>query len=188
MALSGLSHGLHHGETAHGAHTAGSASHQSHDPGHPGHPTAPHETHVWSLSAFPSPRVLFSILVGLGATGLLLRPVLEGWGLAVLACLGGGAFEHYLVRPLWNLTAQFASRPARTLESMVLEEARAVMRFNAQGEGLIALELEGQVVQVLGRLCAEERAAGIRVQAGDRLRIEAVDSARNRCVVSRLGV
>jgi translation initiation factor IF-1 len=43
------------------------------------------------------------------------------------------------------------------------------------------------VVQVLGTLRAEDRALGVRVRAGDRVRIEDVDVERNRCTVSYLG-
>jgi hypothetical protein len=43
------------------------------------------------------------------------------------------------------------------------------------------------VVQLLGELRPEDRAAGVRVRAGDRLRVEDVDGERNRCTVSYLG-
>ena len=66
-----------------------------------------------------------------------------------------------------------------------MDEARAVSRFDADGHGLIAVEVDGQLVQVLGTLCAADRAAGVRVRAGDRLRIEDVAETRGRCVVSR---
>ena len=138
---------------------------------------------LWTLL---SPRVLFSFLVGFGATGLLARGVVgSGALLAALAVAGGVAFEALLVRPLWNLAFRFASAPAMTLESALMDEARAVSRFDADGHGLIAVEVDGQLVQVLGTLCAADRAAGVRVRAGDRLRIEDVDETRGRCVVSR---
>ena len=44
-----------------------------------------------------------------------------------------------------------------------------------------------QVVQLLATLTPAERASGMRVRTGDRVRIEEVDPARNRCVVSYLG-
>jgi translation initiation factor IF-1 len=72
-----------------------------------------------------------------------------------------------------------------TLESGVFDEAEAVTGFNRAGEGLVRLDLDGQVVQLLGVLTADERAAGVRISAGDRLLIEAVDPARQRCTVSR---
>jgi hypothetical protein len=130
---------------------------------------------------------VFSALLGFGATGLLARPALGGVVLLALAVLGGVVFERFVVTPLWNFLLRFASAPARTLESTLLDEARAASGFDANGEGLVAVEVDGQVVQVLGRLRAEDHAMGLRVRAGDRLRVEDVDAARNRCTVSYLG-
>ena len=81
---------------------------------------------------------------------------------------------------------RFASRPALTLESCVTDSATAVTSFDAAGQGLVAIELDGQVVQVLATLVAGERTAGAMVRAGDRVRIDAVDADRNRCTVSLL--
>jgi translation initiation factor IF-1 len=92
-----------------------------------------------------------------------------------------------LVAPLWRFTHRFESSPALTLESAITDDAQAVSSFDARGQGLVAIELDGQVVQVLGTLRSEDLQAGVRVRAGDRLRIEAVDGARNRCTVSYLG-
>jgi hypothetical protein len=131
--------------------------------------------------------VLFSVLVGFGATGLLAGGLLGGVALAALAVAGGVAFEALLVRPLWNLAFRFASAPALTLGSALLDEARATSRFDANGQGLIAVEVDGQLVQVLGTLRPEERASGIRIRAGDRVRIEEVDEERGRCTVSFAG-
>ena len=127
------------------------------------------------------------MLIGFGAGGLLLRPVLaEPW--LLLASLGAGiGFEWLAVGPLWRFLFRFASAPALTLESAVEDEARAVTSFDASGHGLVAVELDGQVVQLLATLTAAERNAARRVRAGDRLRIEAVDTARNRCTVTYLG-
>jgi hypothetical protein len=195
MAAAGLGHhGAHpghdvgdvslhsgHGHAGHAAHAdhAGDVSHdggaQHHDSGH---------GWVWQLL---SPRVLFSVLVGLGATGLLAKPVLGGVLLFLLALAGGVAFEAALVRPLWNFLFRFASAPALTLESSLMDTGTAVMRFDASGSGLIALEVDGQVLQVLATLRPEDRARGVSVRPGDRLLVEEVDGARNRCVVSWAG-
>ena len=67
------------------------------------------------------------------------------------------------------------------------DEVEAVTGFDRDGHGLIAVELDGQVVHVLATLRAADRAAGIRVRAGDRVRVEEVDPARNQCVVSAQG-
>ena len=131
--------------------------------------------------------MLFSFLVGLGLTGLMLRPLLFEPVLAAGAVLGGFAFERFLVGPIWKLLFRFESRQAATLESAIMEEASAETDFDARGQGLIRLELDGQVVQLLGSLRPEDREASRRVRRGDRVRIEDVDPARNRCIVSFAG-
>jgi hypothetical protein len=127
---------------------------------------------------------LFSVLLGFGASGLVLRGLLSGPLLIGAAGAGGVALERLLVTPIWNFVLRFASRPALTLESCVTDKATAVTSFDANGEGLVSVELDGQIVQVLGRLRASDRAVGAKVRAGDHVRIEDVDSARNRCTVS----
>src|SRR5262245_46598471 len=162
MALLGFSHGGHHG--GHGAHAHGHGGHGGHGHGH--------GDGLGRVFALLSPRVFFSMLVGVGATGLLVRPYLVGPLVLAAAVAGGLAFERLLIRPTWNLLFRFESRPAALLESAVMEEARAVADFDAAGHGLIQLELDGQVVQLLGTLTPAERAAGRRVRSGERLRIE----------------
>jgi len=49
---------------------------------------------------------------------------------------------------------------------------------------LIAVELDGQMIQILGTLQQSDRAMGVRVRAGERVRIEDVDPAKNCCTVS----
>ena len=199
MALSGFAQAAHsghahtpghagHGHT-HGGHAHGQASSHSHGHTHGvAHGTHAARGHASSrVLALLSPRVAFSVLVGFGATGLLLRPVL-GEPALLAASLGGGiAFEWLVVAPLWRFLFRFASAPAQTLETCVSDEARAVTGFDAAGHGLVAVELDGQVVQLLATLNATERNAARKVRAGDRLRIEAVDTARNRCTVTYLG-
>jgi uncharacterized protein YqhQ len=131
-----------------------------------------------------SPRVLFSVLLGFGTAGVVLRPVLGSVFLFVAAIGGGIVLERALVAPLWNFGMRFASRPALSLESAVSEDATAVTSFDANGQGIVAIELDGQVVQVLGTLQPSDRDMGLVVRAGARVRIEDVDTARNRCTVS----
>jgi hypothetical protein len=138
---------------------------------------------VWALM---SPRVLFSVLLGVGATGLLFDSMLGGAALLGVAIAGGLLFERFLVMPIWRFALRFASNPATTLESCITDEATAVTSFDANGQGIVAVELDGQIVQILGTLQDADRAAGIRVRAGGRVRIEDVDPARNRCSVSVL--
>ena len=203
MALSGFAQAAHsghahahghsghgHSGTAHGhahGHSSAHGHSHSHDHGHAHGPAHAHG-HVGSrMLALLSPRVVFSALIGFGATGLLLRPVLGEPALLVVALGGGIAFEWLAVAPLWRFLFRFASAPAQTLDSCVSDEARAVTAFDAAGHGLVAVELDGQVVQLLATLNAMERTSARRVRAGDRLRIEAVDTARNRCTVTYLG-
>jgi hypothetical protein len=199
MAVAGLgthSHG-EHGGGHHGAHhDGGGHAHAGHAHGHATgshhHDIADiHGSHApgiaRGLGALVSPRIIFSFLVGFGAGGVLLRNTVGGVLLFIAAVLVGVLFERLLVAPLWRLAHRFESSPALTLESSITDDARAVSSFDARGQGLVAIELDGQVVQVLGTLRSEDLQAGVRVRAGDRLRIEAVDDARNRCTVSYLG-
>lgn len=187
MAVSGLGHG-HAGHGGHG-HDVGDASHGGH--GHAaGGDGAQHDAAqggsgwMWQIL---SPRMLFSVLTGLGATGLLAEPLLGGVLLFLLALAGGIAFELLAVRPVWNFFFRFASKPALTLESALYDTGTAVTRFDGTGSGVIALEVDGQVLQVLAKLRPEDRDRGLRVRAGDRVLVEEVDGARNRCVVSWAG-
>ena len=176
MALSGFAHSTHagHGHATHGhAHSShGHGSHGHGGPGHSGHAGHDHggAAHVVASTgragsarasgasrvlSLLQPRVAFSMLVGFGAAGLLLRPVLAEPALLIAALGAGVAFEWLLVAP--------------------------------NGHGLVAVELDGQVVQLLATLNPAERATARKVRAGDRLRIEAVDDTRNRCTVTYLG-
>jgi len=205
MALSGVSHhaGTHapggghgshlhvgHGHGAHAGHGqhAGAAlhghGHHGGDAAHAHVASAGASRFIWSLA---SPRVLFSFLVGFGAVGLIARPIVGGLLLFALAFIGGIAFETFAVGPLWSFLLRFASTPAVTLESSLLDEARAASSFDRNGQGLVTIEMDGQIRQILGTLRAEDRDAGIRVRGGDRLRVEEVDGERNRCTVSFLG-
>ncbi|HVF09659.1 MAG TPA: hypothetical protein VNA16_02595 [Abditibacteriaceae bacterium] len=182
-AHDGGAHAQGHGAPhAHGHSTHG---HDAHDSAHGHTPRGEHNVNFF-LSLL-SPRVFFGFLLGFGATGMLLpRGALPDAARLVLALGGGCVFEHFVMAAVWNFVFRFASNPARTLESAVCEEARAVTNFDAGGDGLIAVDLDGQVVQLLGTLTPEARSSGVRVRTGDRLFIEAVDTRRNSCTVSLL--
>ena len=139
-----------------------------------------------ALAALMSPRVLLSLCVGFGATGMALQHLLAGPALAGSAVLGALGFERLIVAPLWRTMMRFAAEPAKTLESCIADEVQAVTTFDRDGNGLVAVELDGQVTHVLATLRAEDRSAGSLVHAGDRLRIEDVDPQHNRCTVSLL--
>ena len=201
MAIGGLAHVGHdgHGHAGHGHSGHAGHAHGGNGGGHTGHAhTAEmHTTHAHDgvgthaapahpaparlLSLF-SPRVLFALLVGFGAGGLLASPLGEPWraGAAVLAA---AAFEGLLVGPLWRMLFRFESAPAATLESAIEDDARAVMGFDANGQGLVALDVDGQIVQLLATLTAEDRARGARVRSGDLVRVSSIDAARHRCTV-----
>jgi hypothetical protein len=174
-----LGHG--HAQGHGGAHAHGHGNGHGHGEGHGG--DAGKAIGGWFLS-FLSPRVLFSILVGLGAAGLLLGGILGGPLLAVAAVAGGLFFELAAVRPVWNFFFRFGSEPALTLESAITDTATAVTSFNGDGEGVVKIELDGQIVQVLARLAPADLQSGVRVRSGDSLVVEEVDAVRNRCVVS----
>jgi len=180
MALLGFGHDV-------GLHGGGPDLAQGHGGHHVGDGHGHGESAFGRLTALLSPRLLFSFLVGVGATGILARSFLVEPLLLGAALLGGVGFEKILIGPIWKFLFRFESRPALTLGSAILEEAEAVTDFDAEGQGLIKLELDGQVVQLLGTLTAEARAAGHRIRRGDRLRIEEVDDARNSCLVSFAG-
>jgi hypothetical protein len=133
-----------------------------------------------------SPRVLFGVLLGLGTAGLLLERSLSGLPLLAVALAGGIAFERLVLNTLYNFSLRFASRPALTLEAAVTGEATAVTAFDENGHGIVSIEVDGQIVQVLGTLTPSERVLGHRVRVGETLRVEEVDADRNRCKVSLL--
>ncbi|HEY8309295.1 MAG TPA: hypothetical protein VIG47_02005 [Gemmatimonadaceae bacterium] len=207
MAATGLSHtGSHPGPAApsHG----GSGHNPSQSPAHSseggvahslsGH--AGHAAHVGSRAAashagglrsalisLASPRTLFSLLVGFGLTGVVARPFLGGIILVLAAVLGAIIFERALVEPVWRFLFRFASNPASTLEDSLMGEAHAASGFDGNGQGLVSLEVDGQIVQCLGTLRPDDLALGVHVRAGDVLRVEDVDATRNRCTVSYVG-
>ena len=189
---SGHHGGGHSGHAGHADH----AGHGSHGPAGHGHAADSHQgahhhhghssefgKSVWDWA---SPRVWFSVLVGAGASGLLAKAFLFEPLVAVIAVAGGLAFERFLVGPIWNFLLGFESRPALSLESTLYEEVLADTDFDQAGQGIVKIELDGQIVQLLGTLAPADR-AGDRVRRGARLRVEEVDAGRNRCVVSRIG-
>jgi hypothetical protein len=188
MAVGGLGR---HGSGAHSspgqsgvAHGAGHAPGGHGSTGHGHGPNAQPQPQSNPLVALMSPRVLFSVALGLGTAGLVLRDFLGG-PLLFAASLGIGIlFERFLVTPVWNLAFRFASNPAATLEGSVMDEATAVTAFDKNGQGLVAVEVDGQMVQILGTLQAGDREMKVKVPVGSRLRIQDVDAARNRCTVS----
>jgi hypothetical protein len=179
-----LDHGLGHAHDVHG-HDASAPAHGVHQHGHGQEAGA--RSLAGTLLSWLSPRVLFGVLVGVGATGLLLRGRLPALIVALAALLAGVAFEAGVLGPVWSVLFRFASAPARTLVDTWMDVATATTAFDATGDGLVRLELNGELRQILARLRPEDRQAGVRVHMGDQLRVEEVDPVRNECVVSWLG-
>ena len=127
MALTGLGrHGHAHARgPAHGhghAHVGAKHTHQI----HASSARASAVSWLWSLT---SPRVLFSLLIGFGTTGLVLRSALSSPLTLAAAVAGGLLFEQLFVGPVWNFLMRFASAPALTLESVLQDEVQAVTGF-----------------------------------------------------------
>ena len=179
---SGSSRGPAHGSGAGGGHGHAHGVARAHgrapataQPRGPVHHAGGLATRAFFL--LTSPRLLFSVMIGFGATGQLFKGSLGGPVLPLVALAGGILFERLIITPIWNLTLRFASRPAVTLESAMTDEATAVTSFDANGEGIISVELDGQIVQLLARLQPADRIPGMKVRAGQRLRIEEVNAA-----------
>ena len=195
MGVSGLGHRLHpgghtahghgHGSHGHGMVKAGGKAHAAHHGAQQAHGINVGIARVSrAFLTVLSPRVAFSLILGFGATGFLLKSVFGGGILMAFAAAGGVVFESLLVRPLFNLLSKFASDPALPLEATLGDEVQVVTGFDVQGQGLVSVELNGQIVQLLGTLSPEDR-AGPKVHAGDTLFVRDVDSARHRVVVGR---
>jgi hypothetical protein len=207
MAFGGLGrhgHTSHGGHGLHGGHGHGGGHAHGHGPGHGvaapshgavahvhgaathGHGPPVHDSTSTLGLVLMSPRFFFAWLIGVGMVGTVMQSWLGGVLLATVALVGGVVFERLLFAPLWNLALRFASAPALTLESALDSEATAVSSFDQEGHGLVALEVDGQVVQLLGTLLPADRERGVKVRSGERVRVEEIDTARNRCIVSRL--
>ena len=162
---------------AHGGHTGHGHAGQSHS----GQSRGP--SPLWTLL---SPLAFFSICLGTGATGLLLKHLHLSTGLvAAAALLGGLVFYGLLIRPLWNVLFRFASTPSTSLAGTVAHEAEALTRFDAAGKGLVRVTVDGQLVRILATLEPEDRAESA-VRPGDRLTITSVDGRTTSCRVARL--
>jgi hypothetical protein len=180
MAVLGLSHGGHHGQ--HSSHGHDVHTHGHH--GHHGHSSHAHGTNDHSFASqlliFLSPRAIFSLALGFGAIGMTVSFLPQ-----IMAVLVAGAgailFERLLVQPYWNAMFKFASTPAKNLESVKGATATANTNFDANGQGVIELELDGQIRQVLGTLQDKT----ISVTRGSQVRIEAVNRDGS-CIVSKL--
>ena len=139
---------------------------------------------ISGLLTWLSPAYLAGTIIGFGATGTLLAPILHGWLQLGAALLGAYIICFFCIRPLLTGIQKWASLPAKTLKDALLENGTAVTDFDAKGYGLVRLNLDGQVVQLLGQLTPEEQ-SGARVRSGETLFVRSVDPGKQRCVVCR---
>lgn len=168
-AHSGHGHGSHHGGHGHGRGQSGSSRSAE------------------FLLSLLSPLTIFSLCIGIGATGLLLEHLhLAHVVLAVVALLGGLVFYGLIVRPVWGWVFQFASTPAEALEGTIAGVAEALSRFDGNGKGLVRLTVDGQIVRVLAYLESDDRPDAATVRPGDRLTVISVDGHTNTCRVARI--
>ena len=198
MTVPGLSHGLAggrtHGHLSHGhlinshltpGHPTPGALHPAHGPapGHGAHHASPTshapEGGAWLL-ALASPRVLLSLALGFGLSGLLLGPLLPALWRLPAAALGSVLFEGLLIRPYWSFLLRFEALPALSLASAAGGPARAATDFDRRGAGLVTFELNGETRQMLAHL-----EGGVPARQGEALTIERIDEASNRCTVRR---
>lgn len=176
-------HGAHgqagqNGQTAQAQHGQNSQSRTAQAELHGGHGAS----QIWTLL---SPLTIFSVCLGVGATGLLLRPQHWAGALTALAAIVGGLlFYGLVIRPLWALVFRFASTPGTALEGAVAGECEALGRFDAQGRGMVKLSIDGQRARVLAFLEESDRSQA--VTPGEQLTVISVDTRANTCRVARL--
>jgi hypothetical protein len=178
-ASHGQTHAPTHGQNSHG-HAEGSARHSD------GQQGARASEGLARLLTILSPLTVFSFLMGMGLTGLLVRAYLSSIPAGLVATAGGIAFYRLLVRPMWGIVLRFASKPAATLTGAVATEAEALSRFDAQGRGMVRLTVDGEVKSLLAYLEPEDTSKGIAVSPGDPLVVTGVDTKKNTCRVTRL--
>ena len=170
-----------HGHAGHGHH----GGHGHHHAGSERGPGTGARAGAFLLSLL-SPLAVFSLCLGIGAVGLLLRPEhLPSPEHLAAALLGGLVFYALLVRPLWGFVFQFASAPAKALEGAVAGTAEALTRFDAGGKGLVRLNVDGQTVRVLAYLEPQGQAEPP-VRPGDQLTVVSVDGHANTCRVVKI--
>jgi hypothetical protein len=105
--------------------------------------------------------------------------------LTAVAVLGALFFCLVVTRPLFTLMLKFASTPSEGLEGTVALTAEAMTKFDEKGQGLVCVNMEGQLVQLLGRLSPEDMVHGVAVSKGQQVVVTEVDSKRGTCTVTR---
>ncbi|HEY2370668.1 MAG TPA: hypothetical protein VGH87_29945 [Polyangiaceae bacterium] len=138
------------------------------------------------LGTLLSPLTWFSWMIGAGATGAIATLFGASPRMALLlAIMGALAFQLFVVRPIWKIVFRFESVPAGNLEGCLMQKVEVVRAFNARGEGLVRVVIDGRSEDLLAILTKGERAVDSRPRRGDHLVIEEVDPKTNTCFVSR---
>lgn len=132
-----------------------------------------------------SPLDLFSLAIGSGLVGMMLRKHFSPTFVLFAAIAGAIVFNFLIIKPAIGLLFKAAAPPSEGLEGTVSRLASAETTFDRSGQGLVKLVLDGQVVQLLGRLDHAEIESGVHVSKGDSVLILEVDAKRNICRVSR---
>lgn len=133
-----------------------------------------------------SPLTWFSWMVGGGALGTLAVVLGASPKIAFIAAvIGAVLFQLFVVRPIWKLVFRFESQPAGNLAGCLMQEVEVISAFNARGEGLVRVTVDGRSEDLLAILTKAERASESRPRRGDRLVIEDIDPGSNTCFVSR---
>lgn len=139
----------------------------------------------WMGTLF-SPLTWFSWMLGGGAMGTVAVLLGASSKVAFVAAIAGAAFfQVFVVSPIWRVVFRFESQPAANLEGCIMQEVEVVSAFNARGEGLVRVVVDGRSEDLLAILTRAERAAASPPRRGDRLVIEEVDPKTNTCFVSR---
>jgi len=133
-----------------------------------------------------SPLTWFSWMLGGGAGGLIAVILGASPKVALISAIAGAVgFQLFVVRPIWKIVFHFESQPAGNLEGCIMQEVEVVNAFNARGEGIVRVVVDGRSEDVLAVLTRNDPDADTRPRRGDRLLIEDVDPKTNTCIVSR---
>ena len=188
MVLMGRVHVGGHGFLGHGAHGAHGGAHGGHAlPQHgQGAHAAGHGGHFSARSLLSISLIdIFAFCIGAGLVGLLIKPIVGGILLALAAIAGALIFDIGLVRSIAAFLQKWSATPSEGLEGSIATSGEAMTNFDAKGQGVIRLTLDGQIVQVLACLQDSELKSGVRVKKGDQLVVLQVDSTKNKCFVTR---
>ena len=141
-------------------------------------------------------RLQFELRKAAAKAGSKAAAVVSEEGMEKALALKGSQTQLFIETPyrngaLWQALLQGLQPSTRlavssglTLESSIADEATAVTAFDARGQGIVSVEVDGQIVQILATLQPSDRSLGVRVRAGQRVRIEDVNAAASRCTVS----